>query len=212
MAKIFDSQNEMGRLADECVYQADAARRLRSAGMGCDVEVPILLEHKGFSKRLFLDLVVVSKAVYEFKTVAALNARHEAQLLTYLYLLNLPRGKLVNFRSPRVDSRFVNAPIPREERCNFSVDERSFHGPAALRDTVIDLVRDWGTCLSVSLYLQAMIFLHGGEEKVRRMLPVSCGGVQLGRQRFHLHDLTTHSISPLLESRESTTATISNAC
>ena len=75
-------------------------------------ETPIELTHKTFAKTLNLDLVVSCRGVYELKTVSALNSKHVAQLLTYLYLLDLPRGKLVNFRSPTVESQFVNAPIP----------------------------------------------------------------------------------------------------
>lgn len=128
MSQMFASQNEIGRLADEQVYRADVAQRLDSAGTPFNEETPIKLTHKTFAKKLSLDLVVFRRGVYELKTVASLNSNHVAQLLTYLYLLDMPRGKLVNFRSPTVESRFVNAPIPREERCGFSVADEEFRG------------------------------------------------------------------------------------
>ncbi|MCA9165494.1 MAG: GxxExxY protein [Planctomycetales bacterium] len=99
MGHIFASQNGIGRLADERIYQADVAQRLAAAGMATEIETPITLVHKTFAKELFLDLVVCQRAVYEFKTVSALSSNHVAQLLTYLYVLDLRRGKLVNFRS-----------------------------------------------------------------------------------------------------------------
>ena len=185
---MFASQNEMGRLAEEQVYRADAAQRLRSAGLLSNEETPIELTHKTFVKTLFLDLVVSRKGVYELKTVTGLNASHVAQLVTYLYLLDLPRGKLVNFRSPTVESQFVNAPIPREERRDFSVSDAGYRGDRHLLQLVVDLVRDWGTSLSVSLYHQAVTHLLGGKESVERMLPLTRNGQYLAKQRFHLVD------------------------
>ena len=45
MRHAFDSQNELGRLADERIYQADLAARLRSAGMTVSREVEVQLLH-----------------------------------------------------------------------------------------------------------------------------------------------------------------------
>jgi hypothetical protein len=148
--------------------------------------VPIDLTHKTFAKTRYLDLVVSQRAVYELKTVSTLTKNHVAQLLTYLYLLDLPRGKLVNFRSTTVESKFVNAPVPREERCGFSVSDDRFDGDGSLIKLVVDLVRDWGTSLSVSLYHEAIVHLLGGVASVERMLPLTRNGRRLGNQRFHL--------------------------
>ena len=188
MGQMFAAQNTIGRLADERVYQADVAQRLHSVGIRNDIETPVELVHKTFSKALYLDLVVSQKAVYELKVVSALNSSHVAQLLAYLYLLDLPRGKLVNFRSPTVESQFVNAPISREERCGFSVSTDEFLGDRNLLTLLVDLLRDWGTSLSVSLYHQALVHLLGGEETVERMLPLTRSGKTLARQRFALVD------------------------
>lgn len=191
MGHIFASQNEIGRLADEQVYRADVAQRLGSVGMHCDEETPIEMTHKTFAKTLYLDLVVTCRGVYELKAVSALNSNHIAQLLTYLYMLDLPRGKLVNFRSPTVESQFVNAPIPREERCGFSVSDEGFRGTRDLQQLVVDLVHDWGTSLSVSLYHQALVHLLGGQESVECMLPLTRDGRHLANQRIHMVDSHT---------------------
>ena len=52
MRHAFDSQNELGRLADERIYQADLAARLRSVGMKVTREVEIQLMHRGYCKSL----------------------------------------------------------------------------------------------------------------------------------------------------------------
>jgi GxxExxY protein len=51
-----------------------------------------------------LDLVVEDTVVIEVKSVAALEAVHEAQLLTYLKLSGKPVGLLINFNVPRLVS------------------------------------------------------------------------------------------------------------
>ncbi len=186
MSHAFESQNDIGRLAQEHIYQNDLRLRLLSAGISCDCEVAIRLTHKDYAKQLFLDLVASIRGVYELKAVTSLAKEHEAQLLTYLYLLGLQHGKLVNFRTPKVESRFVNAPIPRNERIGFSVCTKEYTGPAHLCDCIVALLRDWGTCLTVSIYLDAIVHLLGGIERVERLLRLSRSGNELGSQRFHV--------------------------
>lgn len=186
MGHCFACQNELGKLADEMIYQRDIADRLQNAGMSVEAEVPIDVDHKSFSKRLFVDLIINGLGVYELKTVERLTARHESQLLCYLYLLDLAHGKLVNFRSDSVEWRFVNAPIAREDRRCFELDVREFDGNQRLVAIVADLVRDWGTCLSGSLYREAIIHLLGGEAAVVRRLPLKRGANMLGHQSFQM--------------------------
>lgn len=186
MRHAFDSQNELGRLADERIYQADLAARLRSAGMTVSREVEVQLLHCEFCKSLFLDLIVAEQAVYEMKVVKTITDAHIGQLLTYLHLLDLPRGKLINFRSVNVESQFVNAPLDSAQRRSFNINEVEFRGDDGFRDLVIGLLRDWGTSLTLSLYHEAVVSLLGGIEVVEAMLPVNRNGILLGTQRFHL--------------------------
>ena len=186
MRHAFDSQNELGRLADERIYQADLAARLQSAGMMVSREVEVQLLHREYRKSLFLDLIVAEQAVYELKVVKAITDAHIGQLLTYLHLLDLPHGKLINFRSTNVESQFVNAPLGSGQRLSFSVNDAEFEGDDRFRDLVVDLLRDWGTSLTLSLYQEAVVSLLGGIKAVETMLPINRNGVLLGRQRFHL--------------------------
>jgi GxxExxY protein len=186
MRHAFDSQNELGRLADERIYQADLAVRLQSEGMIVSREAEVQLLHREFCKSLFLDLIVAEQAVYELKVVKAITDAHVGQLLTYLHLLDLPRGKLINFRSANVESQFVNAPFDLAQRRSFNVSEVEFNGDDRFRDIVVGLLRDWGTSLSLSLYQEAIVSLLGGIEVVEAMLPINRNGMLLGTQRFHL--------------------------
>jgi GxxExxY protein len=186
MSHAFDCQNEIGSLADERVYKMDLSCRLRNAGFTVDLECEIVLSHQSFLKSLFLDLVVNGTAIYELKSAIALTEAHRAQLLTYLYITNSDRGKLINFATPNVKAEFVNAVISRTNRRTFSIDRSKYSGTDALIELVTELVHDWGTSLSPSLYLEAITFILGGSDSVDMMLPMNRAGQSIGSQRFHL--------------------------
>ena len=86
MGHAYASQNELGRLCDECAYQADLKARLLADGFRSVLtEVPVTVTHGNFSKKYFLDLIA-DNALYELKADAALIGEHETQLFN-----NLPR-------------------------------------------------------------------------------------------------------------------------
>lgn len=186
MRHAFDSQNSLGRLADERIYQNDLLFRLRGAGLNVKREVPVFLSHGEFRKTLLLDVVVAEQAVYELKVVRKLSDAHFGQLLTYLHLLELTRGKLINFRPAAVESQFVNAPITGAERRGFKIEDSKYVGADDFRDLVVGLIRDWGTSLTLLLYQEALGSLLGGADKVEEMLPLTRNGEALGNQRFLL--------------------------
>jgi len=185
MRHMFDAQNDIGRLADERIYSTDIADRIRRSGTICHRETRLELLFEGFQKDLFLDLVVDCRGVYELKTVSTLTPQHRAQLMTYLYLLDVEHGKLVNLRSKKVESEFVNATVPRSQRCGFEVDCRRYQGDETFVDLVVSLLRDWGTCLSVSLYRECVSWLQSRTGSPQS-LPLHRNENLLGNQRFWL--------------------------
>ena len=187
MNHAFACHHRLGRLADEQIYQGDLADSLNeSGGERAACEVPINLVFDSFSKTLSIDLVVDRQGIYELKTVAKLTKEHESQLLNYLLLTEATRGKLVNFRAPSVESRFVNAHATLSERRGFSVGKESWTAPNYFETLVISLLRDWGAGLSIALYRQALIHLLGGTERVIRQLPIRRHNRIIGHQRFRL--------------------------
>ncbi|QEG43079.1 GxxExxY protein [Roseimaritima ulvae] len=191
MGHAFANHKLLGCLCDECVYQPSWAKQLQDAGFCIDREVPVTLTFRDYMKPLFLDMVVDQRVIYEAKTVKELTKAHEAQLLNYLFLTNAARGKLVNFRSSSVESRFVNSSVDHSQRRQFCVDESKYLGPAEFRELVTDLVKDWGTGLDVSLYRQAIVHCLGGEDAVICKLAMQVDGHFVGRQRFCLMDEST---------------------
>ncbi len=190
MSCAYATQNQIGSLADERIYEASLACQLEKLGLSCCRQVPIHVEHNTFHKTYFLDVLVDCCGVYELKTVSQLTGEHVSQLLTYLYLLNLPRGKLINFRSPKVESRFVNAPLTASTRRAFEVKRQDKDGTNCLAELVLEMLRDLGTGLSLSLYQEIVVHLLGGEESIVAMIPLTHGDTTFGNQRFYLANST----------------------
>ena len=57
---------------------------------------------------MYVDIVVENTVVVELKSVKSLNPIHVAQLMTYMKLLNLKKGLLINF-----NVRFLREGIKR---------------------------------------------------------------------------------------------------
>ncbi len=111
MRHAFDSQNDLGRLADERIYQTDLTARLQKSGISVLREVKVTLSFENFCKSLYLDLLVDSRGVYELKVAKAISDAHIGQLLTYLHLLDLSRGKIINFGSSKVRIEVRECPL-----------------------------------------------------------------------------------------------------
>lgn len=83
----------------ESTYQACLGRELHLAGLRWVQQLELPLVYKGVrvGAKYRVDLLVEESVVVEVKSVATLQAVHQAQLLTYLKLLNLRVGLLINF-------------------------------------------------------------------------------------------------------------------
>lgn len=191
MGHAYTSQNELGRLCDESVYQADLKARLLADGFQTVItEVPITVTHRDFVKQYYLDLVA-DDAVYELKTATTLGHEHEAQLFNYLFLLGIPREKLVNFRPAKVQGKILATSLTPEARHSFTnVDDRwqdLTPACATLRNTLADLLNDWGVFLTIELYQEALIHFLGGASKTEQQVSLRRDHVDLGGQRMLVH-------------------------
>src|SRR5262245_23381611 len=88
MGQIFAVHTEFGRFLREEIYHTEIARR--SGGLA---KVPIEVQHAGFRKFYFIDLLVGGGAIFELKTASGLTDYHRSQLLHYLLLADLSHGK-----------------------------------------------------------------------------------------------------------------------
>ncbi len=88
----------------ESAYLQCLCDELGRRGIVFDHEVPVPLRYKDrqLDCGYRLDLLVAGRVIVELKTVEKIMAIHEAQLLSYLRLLHLPLGLLINFNVTRL--------------------------------------------------------------------------------------------------------------
>ena len=86
----------------ESVYEVVLARMLDKRGLKVERQKTVAFDFYGmhFDDGLRVDLMVEDCLVVELKSVEILAPVHPKQLLTYLRLLNLPLGLLINFGAP----------------------------------------------------------------------------------------------------------------
>jgi iron complex transport system substrate-binding protein len=90
---------ELGPGLLESVYEVVLARALEGRAFHVERQKPIRFEYDGmvFEDGFRVDLLVDERVVVELKSVEKLAPVHSKQLLTYLRLMNLPVGLLINF-------------------------------------------------------------------------------------------------------------------
>jgi iron complex transport system substrate-binding protein len=90
---------ELGPGLLESVYEAVLARDLVRRGFRVERQKVVRFEFDGmiFDEGLRLDLLVEGEVIVELKSVEKLAPVHAKQVLTYLRLLKLPVGLLINF-------------------------------------------------------------------------------------------------------------------
>ncbi len=86
----------------ERIYEACLAHELTKAGLKTQrqVSLPIVYDGLTFEEGYRIDLLVENLVVIELKAAEDMNSLWEAQLLTYLKLMNLPLGFIINFNVP----------------------------------------------------------------------------------------------------------------
>lgn len=175
-------RKELGRFFDEKHYKKALAQRRKDVIL----EAPILVSHQSFKKFFFLDVLIILGGVFEFKVVEALSPRHKAQLLHYLMLAELWHGMLINVRPEKMQRDFVNNQLRHHDRLQFQIVTESLKLGMAGADTFVsiltDLLHDWGTCLDLGLYEEAVTHFCGGEAAAIRPANVVFEGQNLGAQ------------------------------
>lgn len=95
----FHIHKEVGPGLLESVYEAVLANRLRKRGLSVETQksIPIMIDDLSFSDGFRADLIVEGKLLVELKSTERASPVHVKQVLTYLRLMNMPLGLLINF-------------------------------------------------------------------------------------------------------------------
>jgi GxxExxY protein len=83
----------------ESIYEWCLLKELELRGLYCTSQKVAMVEYKGFIREELLrfDVLVENCVLIEGKAVQAVLPIHKAQLLSYMKLLNVPLGLLMNF-------------------------------------------------------------------------------------------------------------------
>lgn len=75
------------------------AEYLRECGLSVERQVVVPIKHKGIviDNAFRADLIAEGKLLIELKSAERISGVHAKQVLTYLRLLNMPLGLLMNF-------------------------------------------------------------------------------------------------------------------
>ncbi len=88
----------------ESIYEWCLLRELELRKLQTEGQRIVRIHYKGFIREepLRFDVLVESRVLVEIKSIEQVLPIHKAQLLSYMKLLNIPVGLLINFNSPRL--------------------------------------------------------------------------------------------------------------
>jgi GxxExxY protein len=88
----------------ESIYEWCLTKELELRGLPTIAQKEIIIEYKGFTREepLRFDLLVDDCVLVEAKAVQTVLPVHKAQLLSYMKLLNVPIGLLINFHEMKL--------------------------------------------------------------------------------------------------------------
>jgi GxxExxY protein len=83
----------------ESVYEAVMCVKLSERGLRVEKQVPVDFIYEGvsFKEGFRVDLLVENRVVIELKSVEKVSPVHSKQLLTYMRLMDIEVGLLINF-------------------------------------------------------------------------------------------------------------------
>lgn len=95
----FQLHRDLGPGLLESAYEQLMYAELAACGLSVARQVPVTLRHKSVvvDNAFKIDLLVESRLVVELKSVERLTTVHGKQVLTYLRVMRLPLGLLMNF-------------------------------------------------------------------------------------------------------------------
>ena len=88
----------------ESIYEKCLMRELFLQNIRATQQLVVPIEYKGytFEEPLRLDLLVDDSLLIELKVVTKVLPIHKAQLMSYMKLMNIPLGLLINFNELRL--------------------------------------------------------------------------------------------------------------
>jgi GxxExxY protein len=104
IAAAIDVHRDKGPGLIESIYEWCLTKEFELRGLTCVSQKLVMIEYKGFTREepLRFDILVEGCVLVEAKAVEKVLPIHKAQLLSYMKLLNVPVGLLINFHEMKV--------------------------------------------------------------------------------------------------------------
>ena len=98
----------------ESIYEWCLLRELELRKLSTTSQKSVVIKYKGYEKQeaLRFDVLVEGCVLVEAKSVQKLLPIHKAQLLSYMKLLDVPIGLLINFNETRVTDGISRLILP----------------------------------------------------------------------------------------------------
>src|SRR2546423_571595 len=98
----------------ESIYEWCLLKELGLGGLKCVNQKVVLIDYKGFTREepLRFDVLVEECVLVEAKAVEKILPLHKAQLLSYMKLLGVPLGLLINFHEMKVTDGISRLILP----------------------------------------------------------------------------------------------------
>ncbi len=102
----------------ESIYEWCLTKELELRGLSCLSQNMVTITYKGFVRQepLRFDLLVEDCVLVEAKAVEKVLPIHKAQLLSYMKLLNVPLGLLMNFHELKLTDGVQRLILPGANR------------------------------------------------------------------------------------------------
>lgn len=113
----FSVHKELGPGLIESAYEACFVHELELRGVKYQRQLPVPLNYKGklIEVGFRADIVIEQRLLIELKAVEGIIPVHQAQVITYLKILRLPLGLLINFNEVLIKDgihRILNLHLP----------------------------------------------------------------------------------------------------
>jgi len=114
IAAAIEVHRHLGPGLIESIYEWCLLKELGLRGLLCASQKVVSIEYKGFvcEESLRFDVMVESCVLVEAKAAQSVMPIHKAQLLSYMKLLNLPLGLLLNFHELRLTNGIHRLILP----------------------------------------------------------------------------------------------------
>ena len=102
----------------ESIYEWCLTKEFELRGLRCLSQKIVVITYKGFTREepLRFDMLVEDCVLVEAKAVEKILSIHKAQLLSYMKLLNIPIGLLINFHELKLTDGVHRLILPDANR------------------------------------------------------------------------------------------------